>query len=167
MRRQKLKEELLLAHRILNYPYPIRKKVMEEYQKGYILSSSEIGSLCCKWEVENSILQQRCIRNPYDLLHYQDDLNQILETHQGYLKLPLQERKEMVESMFLHRFYRYLKPHNRFSLIREAIHLNLSQCRLKKIPVFMTDSLLPGYAMSHLSFLQNEKKMKLFQHEFH
>lgn len=149
---QKFHEECFFANYVDDYPYPIRKRVWEEYQKGNVLNPIEIQFLYCDWEIENSILQNRSIRNPYDLLYYQDDLNQILETHQGYLNLPLNERKEMIESMFLHRFYSYLKPQNRFSLVRESIRLNLSQHKLDHIPILLTDSMDENHVMAHIYF---------------
>lgn len=125
---KKLRLEQILGARLLLYSLKDRNKMIDIIIRNY---KEQLGSLSVikdwyeieEWKTTEEQFQSLRFYHAEDFVPYQSYLPQIFAYHKQYLCLDHASKVEMLESLFLNRFYSYITPRARIELLRELGNL--------------------------------------------
>lgn len=149
---EQLRFEMCAGYDILSLPIEDRNYAIDiilkryqdkVYSPGNIRKSYEIRM----WKETEENFQKLRFYHAEDLLPYQSYLPQIFSRHKQYLSLELSEKVEMIETLFLDRFYLYVNHRAKMDLLRELGNLycqkqGIEPCNIVEVPELLDDAIM-------------------------
>lgn len=125
---KQIRLEMEIGYDLLSSHLEIRNKIIDMIMRQYkdqLYSPSDIQDWYGieEWKDTEERFQSLRFYHAEDFIPYQSYLPQIFAYHKQYLSLDHLSKVEMLETLFLNRFYAYITPRARLELLRELGNL--------------------------------------------